>query len=80
MKDPLYDLIKKAIAKAAEVSLNKITDESHLQDDLEIDSLEAVEILHKVEKKYKVKLIDADLTEMKTLNDIYNFCKARIKA
>jgi len=79
MKDPLYNLIKKTIAKAAELPAGNITDEMHFQNDLEIDSLEAVEILHKVEKKYKVKLIDADMTEMKTLTDVYNFCRTRIK-
>ncbi|MBN2546103.1 MAG: acyl carrier protein [Spirochaetes bacterium] len=79
MKDPLYKLIKKTIAKLAEVPVSEIMDDMHFQEVLEIDSLEAVEILHKVEKKFKVKLIDADLSEIKTLKDVYNYCRNRIK-
>ena len=40
-----------------------------------MDSLEAVEILHKIEKKYRVKLSGIELDEVQTLKDIYEKCK-----
>ena len=77
-KDPLYLFIKKVVAKVAELPEKDVLPDSHFQDDLEIDSLEAVEILHKIEKKYKVKLKGVDLENVKTTSVMYQICRERI--
>ena len=47
----LYKFIKEVIATVAEIPAVNIKDDSNFQNDLDMDSLEAVEILHKIEKK-----------------------------
>ena len=75
----LYNFIKKTIAEISEVPIESITDDSDFQDDLDMDSLEAIEILHRIEKKYQVKLRDIPLENVQNLKDIYNICKKFIK-
>lgn len=77
--DELFQLIRKTISKIAECSLEKIKEDSLLQEELELDSLEIVEILHKIEKKYKIKIEDIELPTFKTVSDLYNFSKNFIK-
>ena len=77
-EDELYKFIKKTISQIAQVPLKRILDDSNFQDDLEIDSLEAVEVLYKIEKKYMVKLRDIELDEAQTLKGIYQICKEKI--
>ncbi len=76
--DELYKFIKKTISKIAEIPIHDIHEDSNFQDDLCIDSLEAVEILHKVEKKYKIKLRNIELDDVQTLGEIYHICKNKI--
>lgn len=71
----LYNFIKKTIAEVAEFPEEKINDNSHFQIDLDMDSLEAVEVLHKIEKKYKKKITQIELDEVQTLSGIYEICK-----
>lgn len=79
MRDELYTFIKKNVAKLAEKPISQINDKDLLQDDLEIDSLSSVEILHKIEKKYKIKISDPELPSIKTVFDLYIFCKQTIE-
>lgn len=75
----LYDFIKKCISDIAELPIEDVRDDSDFQDDLEMDSLEAIEILHRIEKKYQIKLRDIELEEVQNLKDIYEICKKFIK-
>jgi len=71
----LYNFIKQTISEIAEIPINEIKDDSNFQEAYDMDSLEAIEILHRIEKKYKVKLRDIPLENIQTLQDIYNACK-----
>ncbi|HPO49636.1 MAG TPA: phosphopantetheine-binding protein [Spirochaetota bacterium] len=71
----LYEFIKKTIAEIAECTVEEVKDESDFQNDLDMDSLEAIEILHRIEKKYKTKLRDIPLENVQNLKDIYELCK-----
>ena len=71
----LYKFIKETIANIAEIPTANVKDDSNFQNDLDMDSLEAVEILHKIEKKYRVKLSNIELDEVQSLKDIYEKCR-----
>lgn len=48
----------------------KITLEASLADDLNIDSLDAVELVMAIEEKYGIKIPDEELGNMKKVSDI----------
>ena len=48
--------------------------------DLGIDSMMGVEIVAAIERQYKIKIDDAELTEVSTLNKSYDLVKKKIAA
>ncbi|MFH1858240.1 MAG: acyl carrier protein [Candidatus Omnitrophota bacterium] len=63
----LEDEIRSLIAEIIEVEPSKIKLDTHLVNDLGIDSMMALEILAAVEKKYKVKIPEGYLPKMTSL-------------
>ncbi len=49
---------------------DKIAPEARLSDDLNIDSLDAVELVMAIEEKYGIKIPDEELGNMKLVSDI----------
>jgi acyl carrier protein len=67
----LYNYIKKTLSNISGLPADKISDDDDFQEKLDIDSLEAIEVLHKIEKKYKVKIQNVELEDVQTLKKIY---------
>jgi acyl carrier protein len=57
------------IADVSGFEPEEITVESKLADDLEIDSIKAIEIVVAIEKKYKVSVRDEDVPKITTVSD-----------
>ncbi len=59
--------IRLEIAKILAVEESEITDEAHFVEDLGMDSLQALELLVRLEKRYNVKLSQEALRQFKSL-------------
>jgi len=57
------------IADVSGFEPEEIAVESKLADDLEIDSIKAIEIVVAIEKKYKVSVRDEDVPKITTVSD-----------
>jgi acyl carrier protein len=55
-----------------------LTDDAHFIEDLEVDSLMALEVMVVLEKKYGVKLDESELKQVTTLEKTYNLLDARL--
>jgi len=75
----LYNFIKENISILSKIPVNNIKDKDHFQEDLEIDSLQAIEIVNRVEKKYRIKIDNVELENLQSLESIYNACIPLIK-
>ncbi len=65
-------------ALIAEISeKDEIPDDKHFKD-LGIDSMMGVEIVAAIERQYKIKIEDAELQEVSTLNKSYDLVKKKI--
>ena len=51
------------------ISLEQVTEESRLRQDLGIDSLETVELLFEIEMQFDVKISDDEAVKMVTVRD-----------
>jgi len=67
------------ISEIAGVEENEISPQSHLANDLEIDSIKAIEIIVAIEKKYKISIRDEDISQIKTVQEILNLVNSLTK-
>lgn len=67
MTDSIEQDIKEIIADIAGVEAEEIAPDANLVEDLEIDSIKAIEITVAIEKKFKVSVRDEDVPKIMTL-------------
>lgn len=65
-----FEIVQKVIVEKMEIDPSKITLEASLQD-LEIDSLDMVEVIMGIEEEMGISL--EDLTDAQTVNDVVVF-------
>ncbi|PIU39921.1 MAG: acyl carrier protein [Candidatus Omnitrophica bacterium CG07_land_8_20_14_0_80_50_8] len=71
--------VKKLLAKILEVDISKIEDETNLVDTLGADSMMALEIMAKIEKKYDIDIPEEELPKMTNLKQIMDLVTRLLK-
>ncbi|GGO79946.1 acyl carrier protein [Wenjunlia tyrosinilytica] len=71
-KQEQLDEIREIVAEVLELEPEEITETSHFVEEHEADSLRAIEILARLEKKYKVEIPQSELPKMVNLTEVYN--------
>ncbi|MDH6108617.1 acyl carrier protein [Kitasatospora sp. MAP12-15] len=72
------DELRDLIAEVLEIEPEEITETGSFVDDYEADSLRAIEILARIEKKYKVEIPQEELAKMENLLAVYETVKTRV--
>lgn len=67
--DQIRAEVKSLISEIIEVPETQIGDYASFADDLDVDSLMALEIVASIEKKYRVQIPEENLQRVKTFND-----------
>lgn len=70
IKNNVEQEVVKLIAEIAEIDADKITPEASFVEDLGMDSMMALEIMASLEKKYKIKIPESDLSKMTNLKEV----------
>ena len=70
-----FEKVKEIIVETLSCDADKVTMEAKatLAEDLEADSLSAVELSMALEEAFGIAIADEDLPNMKTVGDIYNY-------
>ncbi|MFI0370696.1 acyl carrier protein [Actinomadura sp. 1N219] len=68
------------IAEVLDLPVAEVTDEAHFLDDLDVDSLMALEIMVRLEKAYGLRLEETELESITTLAGTYDLLDGRLKA
>ncbi len=68
-----FEQLKEIIVDNLGIESESVTLESHLQDDLGIDSLDAVELALQIEDELGVKIPDDAFAKMETVGDLVNY-------
>jgi len=71
--------VKKLLAKILGVDISKIEDETNLVDTLGADSMMALEIMAKIEKKYDIDIPEEELPKMTNLKQIMDLVTRLLK-
>ena len=69
----VLDKIKEILAEQLSVDPDKITLNSLLEEDLDADSLDAIDIVMSIEDEFQVEVPDEVIADMKSVGDIVNF-------
>lgn len=70
MNEQLYIKIKYILNELFHIPLNKIELNSNLKNDLNLDSLDRIDILNYIEKEYNIIINDSDKNVWKQFNNI----------
>lgn len=68
-----FEELKDIIVETLNADEEKVTMEASLADDLQADSLDAVELNMAIEEACGVSIPDEELPNMKTVGDIFNY-------
>ncbi len=71
-----FDELKQIVVDTLNCDEDKVTMEASLADDLQADSLDAVELNMALEDACGISVPDEELATMKTVGDIYNYITA----
>lgn len=73
----MFEAVQKIIATECSIELDKVTLDAHLRNDLEIDSMAAVNLSFELEEEFEVKISDSELAELKTVGDIVSLLESK---
>mgnify|MGYP003368212882 CR=1 FL=1 len=68
----VLDQIKEILKDTMDIDESKITLDAKLKD-LELDSLDSVELIMSAEEEFGIEIPDEDVMNFKTVNDIVNY-------
>ena len=74
-----FDKIKKIIAEQLSADEEKVKMETHLMKDLEADSLDAVEIIMRIEEEFEIEISDEDAEKMQDVKDLVKYVDEKSK-
>ena len=69
----VLDQIKKILVETMDIEEEKVTLDAKLKDDLNLDSLDSVELIMSAEEEFGIEIPDGDVMNFKTVNDIVNY-------
>lgn len=76
----IFQTIKKIISEQLGIDENNVTLDSNLINDLNADSLDAVEIIMAIEDEYSIEIPDENIEHFETLHDLLDFIEPLIQA
>ena len=74
-----FDKIKTIIAEQLSADEEKVKMETHLMKDLEADSLDAVEIIMRIEEEFEIEISDEDAEKMQYVKDLVKYVDEKSK-
>lgn len=76
VKQEIIDRVNELLIEEFEIEPELLVPESSLKDDLEIDSLDFVDIIVLIDSEFGFKPQTEEMKKLKTLNDFYEFIAA----
>lgn len=69
----IFEIIRKLIADQIDMDEDKIEMGSYLREDLDIDSIEALDLILAVSEEFEIEVPDEAVEEIKTVGDIVKY-------
>jgi acyl carrier protein len=72
-KDEIKKIVINELIKLLGADEDEITEDSNLQNDLGMDSLDAVELIMNFEQEFNIAIPDSDVENIKTVKEIIDY-------
>lgn len=69
--------LRQIVANVLDVEEQAVTDDARFVEDLGVDSLMALEVMVALEKKFRIKLAEKELTQITCLRNVYELVTAK---
>ncbi len=79
-RDDLFPLLVETLGELFEIEPERITPQAHLYQDLEIDSIDAIDLIDHIKRKTGYKLMAEDFRSVRTVNDVIEALWRKIEA
>ena len=73
----IQEKVIKIVSEATKMDANNITSDTNFIDDLNLDSLDMVEMMMKMEDEFGIEIPEDETENLKTINDVANFLKTK---
>lgn len=78
-QDDIFNKIKDVLVEEFEVEAEDITLESNLFTDLELDSLDAIDLMVTLDKELEIEIKTETMQDMRTIGDVCDFVLSAMK-
>jgi len=78
-QDDVFNKIKNVLVEEFELEAEDITLESNLFTDLELDSLDAIDLMVTLDKELEIEIQTETMQDMRTIQDVCDFVMSAIK-
>ncbi|MBL3669475.1 acyl carrier protein [Streptomyces sp. M2CJ-2] len=72
--------LRATVAQVLDVEVSEVTDDANFVEDIEVDSLMALEVVVVLEKKYGVRLSETELRRITCLQNAYDLLLGKLQA
>ncbi len=74
MKNEIINIISKTLG----IDKKKINEKTNLVADLDVESLDLVDLVVAIEEKYQIEIPDQDIKNLQTVEDIINYIQSHV--
>lgn len=75
-REDIVEKVNALLAEEFEVDAEEFVPDANVRDTLSLDSLSLVDLVAIIQQTYKVKIPVADLREIKTFNNLYDYIES----
>ena len=76
----IFEILKKALIELFEIDESKIKPETRIYEDLQIDSIDAIDMIDYIKRQTSYRLMPEDFKNVKTLDDIVKAVAKKFEA
>ena len=78
-KEDIFAKVKTILIEHTQYSEpDKVTMDSKLKEDINVDSLDTFEIIYDIENEFQIKVVDEDATGFTTIGDIVDYIASKL--
>jgi acyl carrier protein len=78
-REEIVEKVNGFLIEEFEIEENRISPEANFKDDLELESLDFVDIVVIIERDFGFKVKSEDLIHIRQLSDLYNYIEEQVK-
>lgn len=79
-REEIIKQVNALLAEEFETEEKAFDPEASMKETLSLDSLSLVDLVALIQQNYKIKIPMADLTQIKTFNDLYDYIESHLPA